>query len=90
MHAITKAALGLGLCLTVGLAGPGCNTVRGAGKDIQRGGRAVEDAAENIRYHVNVPEDGGQVVVASAEPEFSLPLPGLTGMAERGAAVTTE
>lgn len=28
-----------------GLAVSGCNTVRGVGKDIQEGGRAVEDVA---------------------------------------------
>ncbi|MFP4499423.1 MAG: entericidin A/B family lipoprotein [Candidatus Hydrogenedentota bacterium] len=27
----------------------GCNTFRGAGKDIQKGGEAVEDAAENVQ-----------------------------------------
>ena len=27
----------------------GCNTVRGAGKDIQRGGQAIEDAADRVQ-----------------------------------------
>jgi predicted small secreted protein len=31
------------------IATVGCHTVKGAGKDIQRGGRAVENAAEDVR-----------------------------------------
>ena len=27
----------------------GCNTVRGMGKDIQRGGQAIQDAADSTR-----------------------------------------
>lgn len=30
------------------IAAAGCNTVKGAGKDIQKGGEAVEDAAESV------------------------------------------
>lgn len=40
--ATTIAVAGL---LGIGLAG--CNTIRGAGKDIQKGGQAVERGAEN-------------------------------------------
>jgi len=32
-----------------GLVLSGCNTFRGAGKDIQKGGEAVENAAENVQ-----------------------------------------
>ena len=37
-------ALVVGTFLSVGVFG--CNTFRGAGKDIQKGGEAVENAAE--------------------------------------------
>ena len=40
------AATLLALSLALGLAG--CNTVRGAGQDIQKAGSAIEDAAKRI------------------------------------------
>ena len=40
-------ALVVGSLMSAGALG--CNTFRGAGKDIQRGGEAVEDAAEGAQ-----------------------------------------
>ena len=40
-------ALLIGALVCVGMAG--CNTFRGAGKDIQQGGQAVEDAADDVQ-----------------------------------------
>lgn len=41
------------LCLAAGVLAlgslAGCNTVRGAGQDIQEGGAAIEDAAEEVQ-----------------------------------------
>lgn len=37
-------ALGI-LCLTVLLLVSGCNTIRGAGEDIERGGEAIQQSA---------------------------------------------
>lgn len=42
----TTSAL-LALLLLAGAFASGCNTVKGAGKDIQKGGEAVEDAADS-------------------------------------------
>lgn len=44
----TSKILGKLLCLALifGAIASGCNTVKGAGKDIQKGGEAVEEAAE--------------------------------------------
>lgn len=39
--------LALLICLLT--ASLGCNTMKGAGRDIQRGGEAVEDAAESAQ-----------------------------------------
>ena len=39
----------LTLLALVGMSLAGCNTVRGAGKDIQRGGQAIEDAADRVQ-----------------------------------------
>jgi len=35
--------------LLVPVALAGCNTIEGAGKDIQKGGRVIEDAADSNR-----------------------------------------
>ena len=37
------------VCILAAGSFAGCNTFRGAGKDIQRGGAAVENAAENAQ-----------------------------------------
>ncbi|WP_338086186.1 entericidin A/B family lipoprotein [Marichromatium gracile] len=38
------------LILLIALVGlPGCNTIEGAGKDIQSGGDAVSDAARDVK-----------------------------------------
>ena len=35
--------------LSISLILPACNTVHGAGKDIERGGEKIQDAADNHR-----------------------------------------
>lgn len=35
----------------IGISMLGCNTFRGAGKDIQRGGQAVEEAAIEVQQN---------------------------------------
>jgi entericidin B len=37
------------LLLSMVVAVAGCNTVQGAGKDIQKGGEAVQDAAQSVK-----------------------------------------
>ncbi|MGP7733818.1 MULTISPECIES: entericidin A/B family lipoprotein [Oceanimonas] len=37
------------LCLTAALVLTGCNTFAGAGKDIERGGEVVQDAARDVQ-----------------------------------------
>lgn len=45
-----RRVVGLFLAIVfVAMAGVGCNTVKGAGKDIQKGGEAVENAADDAR-----------------------------------------
>ncbi len=39
---LTAATLAF-VCIVISLAG--CNTIRGMGRDIQKGGQAIEDAA---------------------------------------------
>jgi len=40
------AAMLLTVGLFIGVAGAGCNTLKGAGKDIQKGGQLIEETAE--------------------------------------------
>jgi len=62
-----KVSNGLIISLVVVLvAGTGCNTMRGAGKDIQKGGEAIEDAAENVQEDIHAPQVQQHMVVASA------------------------
>lgn len=49
MNRIRSVSLATALALVAALAASGCNTVKGAGKDIQKGGEAVENAAEDVQ-----------------------------------------
>lgn len=44
-----KAALAALALILAGGALTACNTVRGAGQDIEAGGEAIEDAAEDVQ-----------------------------------------
>jgi predicted small secreted protein len=43
-----KTLIGLVMLLSIGLL-IGCNTIDGAGQDIERGGEAVSDAAKDVQ-----------------------------------------
>lgn len=57
-------------CTLVTLGASGCNTFKGAGKDIQKGGAAVENAAEKAQSKNNSDGDikasGRHAIMASA------------------------
>jgi predicted small secreted protein len=45
-----KKILAVAFLLTYAMGGAaGCNTVRGAGKDIEKGGEAIQDASDNAQ-----------------------------------------
>lgn len=48
MHMFKQFILALIVLAVVGVIASGCNTFKGAGRDIQKGGRAVEGAAEDV------------------------------------------
>ncbi len=76
-----KVSTGMYVSLIVVLAaGTGCNTMRGAGKDIQKGGEAIEDAAENVQEDINAPAVHQNMVMASAETGGSISPSGTTGI----------
>jgi len=49
MKILTGLIVSLLVCTLAGIGVAGCNTLRGAGKDIQKGGQAVERAADNAQ-----------------------------------------
>lgn len=52
----------------VGLAG--CNTFRGAGKDIQRGGEVIEDAAVDTQNNMSSANTPERVIMITAHSKF--------------------
>ena len=44
-----KAMLMLAILTSLGLSIAGCNTVHGAGQDVERGGEKMQDAADRNR-----------------------------------------
>lgn len=68
----------LAFCVLASIGGTGCNTVRGAGKDIQKGGKAVENAAENVQEDINAPHAHEHMIVADAGFGGSINPPGVT------------
>ena len=79
MRASMGIAATLALCALVSLGTLGCNTFRGAGKDIQKGGEAVENAAENVQHGNDHPRS--YTIVASAESGGSISPSGNVGVA---------
>ena len=53
MKALKGLVVALAVCAIGSIGTFGCNTFRGAGKDIQKGGRAVENAADNAEHRDN-------------------------------------
>jgi predicted small secreted protein len=49
MKTLSRLIIALMVCAMLGSGALGCNTFRGAGKDIQRGGESVENAADNAQ-----------------------------------------
>jgi predicted small secreted protein len=49
MNAIEKLSVAAMMCLVLGVASVGCNTVKGAGRDIERGGEKIQGGAEGAR-----------------------------------------
>lgn len=68
MRTSTGLVVALLVCALVGIGPLGCNTFRGAGRDIQKGGQAVEKAADNAQYR----EGRQHTIMASAESGGSI------------------
>lgn len=73
--------MALAVFIVAGIGATGCNTMRGAGKDIQKGGEAVENAAENVQDDINTPNNKEHIIVASVTQGGVIDPPGVTGIA---------
>ena len=49
MHMLRQFTMALIVMVIAGVIASGCNTFKGAGRDIQKGGQAVENAAEEVQ-----------------------------------------
>jgi predicted small secreted protein len=48
-----KSAVGLAIVVAGTLAVAACNTIEGAGKDVQAGGSAVSDTARDTKHNMS-------------------------------------
>jgi predicted small secreted protein len=49
MNKLAKLVVALVVGALIGMGLPGCNTVKGAGRDIQKGGQGIENAARGAQ-----------------------------------------
>lgn len=75
------------VCALIVIGAAGCNTFRGAGKDIQKSGQAVERAADNVQDGNQHP--GPHNIVASADSGGSITSSGSTSVAHRSSRTFT-
>jgi len=66
MKTTTGLIAALLVCALIGIGAAGCNTFKGAGKDIEKGGQAVEKAASDTQQGIEHPRT--HTITASAEP----------------------
>jgi predicted small secreted protein len=65
MKTTTGFIAALLICALMGVGATGCNTFKGAGKDIQKGGQAVEKAATDTQKEMKHP--GTHTIMATAK-----------------------
>lgn len=73
------------VCAAIGAGAFGCNTFRGMGKDIQKGGEVVENAAEDAQKDMKRPH----TITATAESGGSISPSGSINMADRSSRMFT-
>lgn len=66
MKQLRSVLVALVVCGVAGASALGCNTFRGAGKDIQRGGQAIENAADNAQSSNQTSEEAPPAILARA------------------------
>lgn len=92
-----ETILTLTLCAILGAGTLGCNTFRGAGKDIQKGGEAVENAADKASDNRGerrggrhgYGHSGAHIITASADTGGMVSPSGKTSVANRSSQTYT-
>ena len=79
MKKTTGLIAALLVCALIGVGAAGCNTFKGAGKDIQTGGQAVENAAKDTQKEMEHPRT--HTITASAKPGGTISPSGSTSVA---------
>jgi predicted small secreted protein len=87
MKTSTGLVVALVICILISLCALGCNTFKGAGKDIEKGGKSIQNAADNV-------EKGGQrpsscTITASAEKSGTISPSGATSVPCRSSRTFT-
>jgi predicted small secreted protein len=85
MKTSTGLIVALLVCAMMGAGALGCNTFRGMGKDIQRGGEAVENAADDTQNEMERPN----MITAAAETGGSISPSGSINMPYRSSRTFT-
>ncbi len=68
MKALNKLTVAVLACALAGMGMVGCNTFKGAGKDIQKGGEAIENAADGAQSRLEYQEVQQYSITALAMP----------------------
>jgi len=87
MKTSTGLIVALLVCALAGIGALGCNTVKGAGRDIEKGGKGIENAAENAQKGNEHP--GPHTITASAESGGSISPSGSTSVSYRSSRTFT-
>lgn len=85
MRVLQELVIALVVGTLIGISAPGCNTFRGMGRDIQRGGEAVENAAEDAQTEIQRPN----TITATAGSGGSIRPSGNTSMSYRSSRTFT-
>ena len=78
MKSLRVLVVGLAVFAMAGVGALGCNTVKGAGKDIEKGGKGIQNAADNAQNGNAHP--GPYAITASAESSGSISPSGVTSV----------
>jgi predicted small secreted protein len=87
MKTSTGTVVALLVCALVVISAPGCNTFRGAGKDIQQSGQAIENAADDAQESIE--GRGPYTIAASADLGGAISPSGSTSVPYRSSRTFT-
>ena len=72
MKTLKRTCITMLACVMAAMGAAGCNTVKGAGQDIQQGGEAVENVVENARSDRAHHHKRAQTITSTAQSGGSI------------------